>query len=143
MLYRFPMPTTPRFKPLQIKSSHSFSPVKRRWWNAAVDWKFNSGAVSIPRAGVLQSVMWNTPRPTNKNERIGFGCYVNMKLHDREPEFLVEQILNQDPEFFTSYPRRRNSEVQPKSIISEFVHFVYNLGEARYGKPRLTKQQDR
>lgn len=111
---------------------------KRDWWNQVWEGKLPKQ----PRMAVFQYSMNASFRPTAPNETIAYGYVQNNKLHDKEPEIIVQVIEALDPNFFDNYPRRPNTKYDlafKKSIISDAARAFYRHGLAAYGKPKLRK----
>ncbi len=113
------------------------SAAKRDFWNGPF---VSPSGITTCRLAVFHYAMNSTVRPTDPSQTIAYGYVQGNKLHDREPELLVQVILAQDPNFFDSYPRKPGAPVTMdlmKTAVSDAARAFYRHGMPAYGKPGL------
>lgn len=87
------------------------------------------------RGELLLSVMCQTMRPSAPSESICDGYQRLQKLHDREPQVLVEAIKAIDPQFFDPL-----IEKHLRSQMGIGARLLLRNGKPAYAKPLLRKQ---
>ena len=142
------------------------SAAKLSWWNTP--WK-NGPIPAVPRWMLLLSVMAKTPCAASPQASVLLKYLQRDKFHDEEPQAIVEQILERDPNFFWDFPMRNNlyadtfgeaASDKPKpdwfkdsneavrkilkwmraTVGEAAIHFA-KAGQAGYGKPALRAEQ--
>jgi hypothetical protein len=121
-------------------SSEPMSATKQAWWASAWPKKL---PLKQPRVALFHYAMNGTLRPTEPTETMAFG-YTNMKkFHDRESGIILDVIEAQDPDFFSTFPRKPGTELTPefkRAAIGEAAKAFYHHNQAAYSKPKLRKQ---
>lgn len=94
------------------------------------------------RCNGIANVVSALPRPTKPEQTIWDGYYINAKLHDREPEAVVEELERRWPDFFDGFPTKNKQPAtiaQKKEFIGEWCRVYIKQGLRQYGKPKLRK----
>jgi len=126
-----------------LKSSDILSLEKMQWWHRQNPPK--GGKLANPKVALLVYVASTTPRPTDPTESILNGYVRLEKLHDHEPQALVDGILRLDPNFFDEFPNNGFPESAPhqlkmRAAVGEALRSFIRLGLPTYDQPGLRTQ---
>jgi hypothetical protein len=125
--------STPEFTP--IGGRNFLSPAKQDWFRTGV-------REHLSRCAAIANVLTRTARPSNPSQNMWDSIYINLKLHDGEPEVIVKALEAQWPNFFDLMPCRGPVTLdKKKEIVGEWCKSHIRLGLSAYGKPNLRKDK--
>lgn len=106
----------------------------------------------MTRKTLLDNVLTSTTRPTNSVQMIADQALLAEKLHDKEPELIVNEIEKRCPNFFSSLPRRYKPDspdqsgpsiAQKKQFLCNYLRHYYHQGHRKYEKPSFADREIR
>lgn len=114
-----------------IYAREFLSPLKDAWLRTEL-------REGLTRCAAIANVMTSTPRPTNKAQTIWDSVWINNKLHDREPQAVVDALEKRWSNFFDDFPARRSvTDKVKREFVGEWARAHINYGLRQFGKPAL------
>lgn len=125
-----------------LKSEFPSLPGRHFISQAATEWLRSMVKPGLPRLVLFLNVVSVLPRKTRPEQSIMSGYIENCKLHDNEPDAVVEVLEEKAPDFFDGMPAKEVTLANKKAMVGKILNSHINLGVSKYGKPALRKGGD-